>query len=66
MVDESFAYSLPQTRAAAQSDRRPISAGAVIGHIKGRTSGSGDALPFIPRLFAWFPILRTLPALLMV
>ena len=32
--------------------------------INGRTSGSGDSLPFILRLFAWFPILRTLPALL--
>jgi 2-polyprenyl-6-methoxyphenol hydroxylase-like FAD-dependent oxidoreductase len=32
--------------------------------INGRTSGSGDSLPFIPRLFAWFPILRALLALL--
>jgi 2-polyprenyl-6-methoxyphenol hydroxylase-like FAD-dependent oxidoreductase len=32
--------------------------------INGRTSGSGDALPFIARLFACFPILRALPALL--
>jgi hypothetical protein len=30
------------------------------GRINGRTSGSGDSLPFIPRLFAWFPILRAL------
>jgi hypothetical protein len=38
----------------------------IIGHrrINGRTSGSGDSLPFIPRLFARFPILRALPALL--
>jgi hypothetical protein len=26
--------------------------------INGRTSGSVDSLPLIPRLFAWFPILR--------
>jgi 2-polyprenyl-6-methoxyphenol hydroxylase-like FAD-dependent oxidoreductase len=30
--------------------------------INGRTSGSGDKLPFLPRLFIWFPFLRALPA----
>ena len=32
--------------------------------INGRTSGSGDRLPFLPRLFVWFPVLRALPAYL--
>ena len=30
--------------------------------ITGRSSGSGDKLPFIGRLFRWFPVLRRLPA----
>jgi hypothetical protein len=30
--------------------------------ITGRSSGSGDSLPFIGRLFQWFPLLRALPA----
>ncbi|HAF02920.1 MAG TPA: hypothetical protein DIT76_08520 [Spartobacteria bacterium] len=30
--------------------------------ITGRSSGSGDSLPFIGRLFKWFPFLRALPA----
>jgi 2-polyprenyl-6-methoxyphenol hydroxylase-like FAD-dependent oxidoreductase len=30
--------------------------------INGRTSGSGDQLPLLPRLFLWFPFLRALPA----
>jgi 2-polyprenyl-6-methoxyphenol hydroxylase-like FAD-dependent oxidoreductase len=30
--------------------------------INGRTSGTGDELPFLPRLFLWFPFLRGLPA----
>jgi 2-polyprenyl-6-methoxyphenol hydroxylase-like FAD-dependent oxidoreductase len=30
--------------------------------INGRTSGRGDKLPFIGRLFRWFPFLRRLPA----
>src|SRR5256885_894353 len=30
--------------------------------INGRTSGTGDKLPFLPRLFLWFPFLRGLPA----
>jgi 2-polyprenyl-6-methoxyphenol hydroxylase-like FAD-dependent oxidoreductase len=30
--------------------------------INGRTSGKGDKLPFLPRLFLWFPFLRTIPA----
>ena len=30
--------------------------------INGRTSGSGNRLPILPRLFLWFPILRGLPA----
>ena len=30
--------------------------------INGRTSGTGDRLPFLPRLFLWFPFLRTIPA----
>ena len=30
--------------------------------INGRTSGTGDKLPFLPRLFLWFPFLRTIPA----
>jgi 2-polyprenyl-6-methoxyphenol hydroxylase-like FAD-dependent oxidoreductase len=30
--------------------------------INGRTSGAGDSLPFIGRLFRWFPVLRRLPA----
>ena len=30
--------------------------------ITGRTSGSGDKLPFIGRLFRWFPFLRRIPA----
>jgi 2-polyprenyl-6-methoxyphenol hydroxylase-like FAD-dependent oxidoreductase len=30
--------------------------------INGKTSGSGDSLPLLPRLFKWFPILRGLPA----
>jgi len=30
--------------------------------INGRTSGSGDQLPILPRLFLWFPFLRALPA----
>jgi 2-polyprenyl-6-methoxyphenol hydroxylase-like FAD-dependent oxidoreductase len=32
--------------------------------INGRTSGTGDRLPLLPRLFVWLPILRTLPAYL--
>jgi len=30
--------------------------------INGRTSGVGDKLPLLPRLFLWFPILRRIPA----
>ena len=30
--------------------------------INGRTTGAGDKLPFIGRLFRWFPFLRRLPA----
>jgi len=30
--------------------------------INGRTSGSGDRLPFLPRLFLWLPFLRAIPA----
>jgi len=30
--------------------------------ITGRSSGSGDSLPFIGRLFRWFPFLRRIPA----
>src|SRR5256885_5812467 len=30
--------------------------------INGRTSGTGDKLPLLPRLFLWFPFLRTIPA----
>lgn len=30
--------------------------------INGRTSGSGDKLPFIGRIFRWFPFLRRIPA----
>jgi 2-polyprenyl-6-methoxyphenol hydroxylase-like FAD-dependent oxidoreductase len=30
--------------------------------INGRTSGTGDKLPFLPRLFLWFPFLRGIPA----
>ena len=30
--------------------------------INGRTSGTGDKLPFLPRLFLWFPVLRGIPA----
>jgi 2-polyprenyl-6-methoxyphenol hydroxylase-like FAD-dependent oxidoreductase len=30
--------------------------------INGRTSGTGDRLPFLPRLFIWFPFLRAIPA----
>jgi 2-polyprenyl-6-methoxyphenol hydroxylase-like FAD-dependent oxidoreductase len=30
--------------------------------INGRTSGAGDKLPFLPRLFLWFPFLRGIPA----
>jgi len=30
--------------------------------INGRTSGTGDKLPFLPRLFIWFPFLRAIPA----
>jgi 2-polyprenyl-6-methoxyphenol hydroxylase-like FAD-dependent oxidoreductase len=30
--------------------------------INGRTSGTGDKLPLLPRLFLWFPFLRGLPA----
>jgi 2-polyprenyl-6-methoxyphenol hydroxylase-like FAD-dependent oxidoreductase len=30
--------------------------------INGRTSGRGDKLPFIGRLFRWFPFLRRIPA----
>jgi 2-polyprenyl-6-methoxyphenol hydroxylase-like FAD-dependent oxidoreductase len=30
--------------------------------INGRTSGTGDRLPFLPRLFVWFPFLRAIPA----
>ena len=30
--------------------------------INGRTSGTGDKLPFLARLFKWFPPLRALPA----
>ena len=30
--------------------------------VTGRSSGSGDSLPFIGRLFKWFPLLRALPA----
>src|SRR5262249_39778259 len=30
--------------------------------INGRTSGTGDKLPLLPRLFLWFPFLRAMPA----
>ena len=30
--------------------------------ITGRPSGSGDSLPFIGRIFRWFPFLRRIPA----
>jgi 2-polyprenyl-6-methoxyphenol hydroxylase-like FAD-dependent oxidoreductase len=30
--------------------------------VTGRSSGSDDKLPLLPRLFIWFPYLRTLPA----
>ena len=30
--------------------------------INGRTSGAGNKLPFLPRLFLWFPFLRGIPA----
>src|SRR6266436_492841 len=30
--------------------------------VTGRTSGSGNSLPFVVRLLQWFPILRQLPA----
>lgn len=30
--------------------------------INGRSSGSGDRLPFLPRLFLWLPFLRAIPA----
>ena len=30
--------------------------------INGRSSGTGDRLPFLPRLFLWFPFLRSIPA----
>jgi 2-polyprenyl-6-methoxyphenol hydroxylase-like FAD-dependent oxidoreductase len=30
--------------------------------INGRSSGTGDKLPLLPRLFLWFPFLRTIPA----
>ena len=30
--------------------------------INGRTSGAGDKLPLLPRLFIWFPFLRAIPA----
>jgi hypothetical protein len=30
--------------------------------ITGKSSGSDDSLPFIGRLFQWFPLLRALPA----
>jgi 2-polyprenyl-6-methoxyphenol hydroxylase-like FAD-dependent oxidoreductase len=30
--------------------------------INGRTSGTGDKLPLLPRLFLWFPFLRGIPA----
>ena len=30
--------------------------------ITGRSSGSGDKLPFIGRIFGWFPFLRRIPA----
>ena len=30
--------------------------------VTGRSSGSDDKLPFFPRLFIWFPFLRTIPA----
>src|SRR2546423_5736718 len=30
--------------------------------INGRTSGTADKLPILPRLFLWFPFLRTIPA----
>jgi hypothetical protein len=30
--------------------------------VTGRTSGSGDSLPLLIRLFQWFPVLRSLPA----
>jgi 2-polyprenyl-6-methoxyphenol hydroxylase-like FAD-dependent oxidoreductase len=30
--------------------------------ITGRTSGTGDRLPLLPRLFLWFPFLRAVPA----
>src|SRR5262249_38015949 len=30
--------------------------------INGRTSGTGDRLPLLPRLFLWFPVLRAIPA----
>jgi 2-polyprenyl-6-methoxyphenol hydroxylase-like FAD-dependent oxidoreductase len=30
--------------------------------VTGRSSGDDDKLPFFPRLFIWFPFLRTLPA----
>ena len=30
--------------------------------INGRTTGTGDRLPFLPRLFIWFPFFRAIPA----
>jgi len=30
--------------------------------VTGRSSGNDDKLPLLPRLFVWFPFLRTLPA----
>jgi 2-polyprenyl-6-methoxyphenol hydroxylase-like FAD-dependent oxidoreductase len=30
--------------------------------IHGRTTGTGDTLPLLPRLFLWFPLLRGIPA----
>lgn len=63
-------WSLPDSNARAECKRRKFRGFVrrlqIIVHrrINGRTSGSGDSLPFIPRLFPWFPILRALPGLL--
>jgi 2-polyprenyl-6-methoxyphenol hydroxylase-like FAD-dependent oxidoreductase len=56
---------LEQVQKRREWPTRMIQSIQVIVHrrmVTGRSSGSGDSLPFIGRLFKWFPFLRALPA----
>jgi 2-polyprenyl-6-methoxyphenol hydroxylase-like FAD-dependent oxidoreductase len=55
---------LEQVQARREMPVRLIQRMQVFVHrrINGRSSGTGDKLPFIGRLFRWFPLLRRIPA----